>query len=86
MCGMCGGDERRRVFTATDEELRKIYNIFTDAWKFYRKYADVQQTDEYWSALADEADLVAQRHQNSRLCCDLILAATAELERKMPQN
>ena len=75
--------------TTTNEELREVYNIFSDSWKFFKKFADVQQTDEYWSALVDAADLVARKHQNSRLCKDLVLAATAELERKnkeMRQN
>lgn len=32
----------------TDEELKTVWGMFTDAWKFYKKYADVQQSDEYW--------------------------------------
>ena len=26
----------------TDEELKTVWGMFTDAWKFYKKYADVQ--------------------------------------------
>ena len=76
----------------TDEELKAVYGMFTDAWKLYKKYADVQQEDEYWEALIAEADAVEKKHQNNKLCRDLILAAMSELERKskdiqkMPQN
>lgn len=77
---------------AADEELKKVYGMFTDAWKFYKKYANVQQSDEYWESLIDEADAVAERHSNGRLIRDLIMAAVSEFERKskdtqkMPQN
>lgn len=65
-----------------DEELKPIYNMFTDSWKFYRKYADVQQSDEYWKAVIDEARQVAEKYDNAKLIIALILAAIGELERK----
>lgn len=43
-------------------------------------------------SLIAEADVIAKKHQNNKLCRDLILAAMSELERKskdiqkMPQN
>lgn len=76
----------------TDEELKKVYGMFVDAWKFYKKYADVQQSDKYWESLLAEADTMAKKHWNNRLCRNLILAVVSELERKskeiqkMPQN
>lgn len=71
---------------ATDEELRKVYNIFSDAWKFYRKYADIRQEDGRWPALIDDSEIIAKKHSNSRLCRDLIIAAVDELERNASQN
>ena len=76
----------------TDEELKKVYGMFTDAWKFYKKYADVQQSDEYWEAVVDESGQIAKKYDNAKLAIALILAAIDELERKskdiqkMPQN
>ncbi len=73
----------------TDEELRKVYGMFTDAWKFYKKYADVQQSDEYWEAVVDESGQIAKKYDNAKLAIALLLAAIDELERKskeMPQN
>ena len=76
----------------TDEELKKVYGMFTDAWKFYKKYADVQQSDEYWEAVVDESGQIAKKYGNAKLAIALILAAIEELERKskeiqkMPQN
>lgn len=73
----------------TDEELKKVYGMFTDAWKFYKKYADVQQSDEYWEAVVDESGQIARKYGNAKLAIALILAAIEELERKskeMKQN
>lgn len=76
----------------TDEELKKVYGMFTDAWKFYKKYADVQQSDEYWEAVVDESGQIAKKYGNAKFAIALILAAVEELERKskeiqkMPQN
>lgn len=76
----------------TDKELKAVYGMFTDAWKFYKKYADVQQSDEYWEAVVDESGQIAKKYDNAKLAIALILAAIEELERKskdiqkMPQN
>jgi ribonucleotide reductase alpha subunit len=73
----------------TDEELKKVYGMFTDAWKFYKKYADVQQSDEYWEAVVDESRQIAKKYDNAKLAIALLLAAIDELERKskeMKQN
>ncbi len=73
----------------TDEELKKVYGMFTDAWKFYKKYADVQQSDEYWEAVVDESGQIAKKYDNAKLAIALLLAAIDELERKskeMKQN
>ena len=66
----------------TDEELKKVYGMFTDAWKFYKKYADVQQSDEYWEAVVDESRQIAKKYDNAKLAIALLLAAIDELERK----
>lgn len=73
----------------TDEELKTVWGMFTDAWKFYKKYADVQQSDEYWEAVVDESGQIANKYDNAKLAIALILAAIEELERKskeMKQN
>ncbi len=67
---------------ATEKELKSIYDMFTDTWRFYRKHADMQQTEEYWEAMLAEAREITERHQDNKLCCDLIIAVMAELERK----
>ena len=73
----------------TDEELKTVWGMFTDSWRFYKKYADVQQSDEYWEAVVDEYGQIAKKYDNAKLAIALILAAIEELESKskeMKQN
>ena len=73
----------------TDKELKTVWGMFTDAWRFYKKYADVQQSDEYWEAVVNEYGQIAKKYDNAKLAIALILAAIEELERKskeMKQN
>lgn len=65
----------------TDEELKRVYDIFTVSWRFYKKFADVQQCDSYWEMVVNEAVALNQEYQYE-LCKDLILAVLDELERK----
>lgn len=77
----------------TDEELKTVWGMFTDAWKFYKRYAGIQQSeDERWQQLVDESGQIAKKYDNAKLAIALLLAAIDELERKskdiqkMPQN
>lgn len=38
----------------SDEELRRIYNLFTDCWRYFKKYVDVSDEDIYWENVVSE--------------------------------
>lgn len=65
-----------------DEELKRVYGMFTDAWKFYKKYANVQQSDEYWEDAIRESTQIVDKYDNAKLAISLMLATIDELERK----
>ncbi len=65
----------------TEQELKLYYSVFTSAWKFFRKYSDVKDNDEYWENVVEESGEIVKGYENSRLSQDLILAALSELER-----
>lgn len=66
----------------TDEELKKVYGMFTDSWRLFKKFADIQQSeDARWQQFVNESDLIAKRYDNGRLVRDLLLTVTRELER-----
>ena len=67
----------------TDEELKAVYGMFTDAWKLYKKYAGIQQAEDMrWEQLVNESDSIAKTYGNNRFVRDLLLATTQELERQ----
>lgn len=67
----------------TDEELKKVYGMFTDSWRLFKKFADIQQLeDARWQQFVNESDSIAKRYDNGRLVRDLLLAVTRELERR----
>lgn len=65
----------------TEQELKLYYSVFTSEWKFFRKYSDVKDNDEYWENVVEESGEIVKGYENSRLSRDLILAALSELER-----
>lgn len=69
--------------TMSNEELRRIYQMYTDCWKLYKKFSDIQQIeDARWQQFVDESDLIAKTYDNNKFIRDLLLATTQELERQ----
>lgn len=58
------------------------WNLYKDVWDFHKKYADTKNTDDYYSALADESSRIAKTYGNHKFAVDLLLAVVNELERK----
>lgn len=65
-----------------DEELKRVYGMFTDAWKFYKKYVDVQDTDEFWESVVNESSEISKKYNNDKLAISLVLAVVGEFERR----
>lgn len=67
----------------TDEELKKIYSMYTECWKLHKRFADIQQSeDERWQQFVHESDAIAKGYNNDRFIRDLLLATAQELERQ----
>lgn len=65
----------------SEDELRSIYGMFTESWKFFKKYSDVQETDEYWSGVVEESTVISKKYGECKLIVSLLLASLGELER-----
>ena len=70
------------------EELKQIYDIFTDCWRLYKKlYPPGRPEDDvYWQGLVKEIEVLRKNHHHSRLCEDLLLAVAKDLENKAKRN
>jgi hypothetical protein len=65
-----------------DEELRRIYNLFTDCWRYFKKYADVRDEEIYWENVVSESGELSKKYNNDKFAIALILAVVDEFERK----
>lgn len=66
---------------ATNKQMQTEFAYFSEVWTLFKKYYDVQQDDECWKAIIQEARAISQKYPY-RLCKDLLLAVMDELERK----
>ena len=66
----------------SDEELRRIYNLFTDCWRYFKKYVDVSDEDIYWENVVSESGELSKKYNNDKFAIALILAVIYEFERK----
>lgn len=66
---------------ATKKQMKTEFSYFGEVWIFFKKYYEVEQTDEFWDSAIREASAVYQKYP-CELCKDLILAVIHELERK----
>ncbi len=67
---------------ASNEELRRIYNLFTDCWRFYKKYVDVKDTDEFWESVIAESGELSKKYDNDRFAIELMAAVIKKLDRR----
>ena len=80
--GFCNGImQKARIRTMSETDLKKVYGMFTDCWRLFKKFNDIQLTDEYWEAVTSDGDQLARQYGNGRFIRDLTLAVIMELER-----
>lgn len=65
----------------SEEELKRKYDMLTDTWRLYKKFADVKESDEYWEQVVNETNAVAKKYGECKFIVDLVLAVITELER-----
>ncbi len=69
--------------TSNNEELKRIYNLFSDCWRFFKKHiVDVQDTDQYWEKIIAESGELSKKYDNERFAIELMAAVVKELDRK----
>lgn len=68
-------------YMASNDELKRKYDMFTDCWRLFKKYADVQDNDEYWEAVVSESSAISKKYNECKFIRNLVLAVITELER-----
>lgn len=63
-------------------EVRQVYEMFSELWKFYKKFEAIKNDDEIaWSNLCNEATRIQKKYQND-FCDSLILPIVSELSKR----
>lgn len=64
---------------ATNAEMQIEFLYFSEIWKLFKKYYDVQQSDEFLENLISEAGMIDKKY-NCRLCRNLVISILDELD------
>ena len=66
----------------TEQELKRDYDMFTNAWRFFKKYAVVEDkdNDKFWEQVVDESSEISKQYGECKLIINLVLAGITELE------
>ncbi len=63
-------------------EVKQAYGMFSDLWKFYKKFEAINKDDEIaWSNLCNEATRIRKKYEND-FCDSLILPIVSELSKR----
>ena len=70
------------------EELKQIYDIFTDCWRLYKKLYPPGRPEDgtYWQGMMKELEVLRKNYHHSRLCEDLLCAVVRDLETKSKRS
>lgn len=66
-----------------EQELKRDYDMFTSAWRFFKKYTVVEDkdNDEFWEQVVNESGEISKQYGECKLIINLVLAGIIELER-----
>lgn len=69
------------------DDLKTIYQMFTDAWRIYRKYHGIRNDqDDKWTGLVEEAGVFQQRYGHGQMAFGLIRTVLDQLEEEAKER
>lgn len=64
----------------SEEQRKKYWEMYTEAWKLFDKFKNTQEADLFWEILFKESKELNEKHQ-SELFKAIILATLNEIEK-----
>lgn len=64
-----------------NEELKSVYQMFTDSWRFFKEHASIEGDNAYWENVVSESGELSKKHNQCKLVVNLLTAVISELER-----
>lgn len=66
--------------SVTKEDIPEIARFMSDFWQLVKKYWKPDGTDQYWDALNEEQQQIAQKYDNHLFVIQMLCALTNYLE------
>lgn len=60
--------------------IMDYFEAYRSLWLFHKKFFQVQNTDEYWKKVVEDAHVVEQKYRGNKFVLDVLVAIIAELE------
>ena len=64
----------------SETSLKEYYQIFTDAWKLFKRHSNITNDDAYWKTVMDEVKQLTKVHKGE-MAFNIMLEVVSELER-----
>lgn len=65
----------------TEVELRKYFEVYTDVWKFFRKYSEQSFDNDFWQSLMCDTYKLLDKHGKTTFVKDILQKTIEEIER-----
>lgn len=59
-------------------DVHKEYRMFSDVWKFYKKYRIVENEIDYWEDVIRDGQIICRRYKDRNLLCVKLILAIIE--------
>lgn len=66
------------------EELKKLYEIFSESWLYLKNHSNPDDTDTFWDTLRDDGSAIGKKYDDPiehQLAVDLVVAANGVIQR-----
>ena len=73
----------------SETELKKLYDIFSDAWKYLKNHSNPDDTEAFWVKLRDDGSAIGKKYDDPiehQLAVDLVVAANGTIQRYYRRN
>ena len=68
----------------SEEELKRLFDIFQDCWRYLKDHSNPDDSEEFWNRLRDDGSAIGQKYEfgtEHRLAADLVVAANGVIQR-----
>lgn len=65
-----------------EEEIRNYYSFFCEAWKYFKKYAEKEMTENFWVDMVAKGEEIQRKYGGTEFHKRIISQIILEMERR----